>query len=192
METFIHQQFLSDISVCDQLIDLHKKSEKKTPGTVFTVHEGRVIDHDIKESIDITLVPGEVASNYYKQLQEVVDAYIDKFSCCNDHAPWGIVSPVNIQYYSPGGGYKVFHAERGSTLPHIAKRHLVFMTYLNDVVDNGGTEFLYQKIIVQPKKGLTLIWPADWTHTHRGVVSPTQEKYIITGWFNFIDPNTSK
>jgi len=38
---------------------------------------------------------------------------------------------------------------------------------------------------VQPRKGLTLIWPADWTHHHRGVVSPTQEKYIITGWFSF-------
>jgi hypothetical protein len=38
---------------------------------------------------------------------------------------------------------------------------------------------------VQPKKGLTLIWPADWTFTHRGVPSPTQEKIITTGWFNF-------
>ena len=192
METFIHQQYLSDVSVCDQLIDLHKKSEKKRHGTVSIADQGTVIDHDIKESIDVTLVPGAVRSNYNEQLQEVVNAYIDKFSCCNDHAPWGIVSPVNIQYYSPGGGYKVFHSERGSTLPHIANRHLVFMTYLNDVVDNGGTEFLYQKIIVQPKKGLTLIWPADWTHTHRGIVSPTQEKYIITGWFEFIAPNRSK
>jgi hypothetical protein len=66
-----------------------------------------------------------------------------------------------------------------------AARHLVFMTYLNDVTDAGGTEFLYQGITVQPRKGLTLIWPADWTHHHRGVVSPTQEKYIITGWFSF-------
>lgn len=192
MESFIHQQYLSDVSVCDQLIDLHRKSEKKRPGTISSIHQGRVIDNEIKDSIDVTLVTGAVSSNYNKQLQEVVDVYINKFSYCNEHAPWRIVSPVNIQYYKPGGGFKVFHAERGSTIHHVANRHLVFMTYLNDVVDNGGTEFFYQKIIVQPKKGLTLIWPADWTHTHRGIVSPTQEKYIITGWFNFIDPNTSK
>ena len=49
----------------------------------------------------------------------------------------------------------------------------------------GGTEFCHQNLIVQPKKGLTLIWPADWTFTHRGVPSPTQEKIITTGWFNF-------
>ena len=29
---------------------------------------------------------------------------------------------------------------------------------------------------------MTLIWPADWTFTHRGVPSPTQEKIITTGW----------
>ena len=37
----------------------------------------------------------------------------------------------------------------------------------------------------QAKKGLTLVWPSDWTFMHRGVPSPTQEKRIMTGWFNF-------
>jgi hypothetical protein len=59
------------------------------------------------------------------------------------------------------------------------------MTYLNTVTDNGGTEFLNQQLIINAEKGKTVIWPADWTHTHRGVVSATQDKYIITGWFNY-------
>ena len=37
----------------------------------------------------------------------------------------------------------------------------------------------------KPKKGLTLIWPAIWTHTHKGVVSKKHTKYIITGWINY-------
>ena len=61
------------------------------------------------------------------------------------------------------------------------------MTYLNDIEDGGETEFLYQKIKVKPRKGLTLIWPVDWTHTHRGIVSPSQEKTIITGWYEFFE-----
>jgi hypothetical protein len=63
------------------------------------------------------------------------------------------------------------------------------MTYLNDVPRGGETEFLYQGIKVEPKKGLTLIWPADWTHTHRGLPAPT-DKYIITGWLNFFPEDT--
>jgi hypothetical protein len=59
------------------------------------------------------------------------------------------------------------------------------MTYLNDVPD-AGTEFKYQKITTQAKKGLTIIWPSDWTHTHKGQISDVNEKYIITGWYSFI------
>ena len=46
---------------------------------------------------------------------------------------------------------------------------------------------MYQERKLQPKKGLTAIWPTDFTHTHRGVVSPTQTKIIATGWFTFLD-----
>ena len=28
-------------------------------------------------------------------------------------------------------------------------------------------------------------WPAEWMFTHRGQLSPTQEKFIITGWLSF-------
>jgi hypothetical protein len=43
------------------------------------------------------------------------------------------------------------------------------------------------KILKFPaKKGLTLFWPSDWTHTHRGIVSNIKEKYIVTGMVQFI------
>ena len=50
----------------------------------------------------------------------------------------------------------------------------------------GGTRFVYQDVTFEARKGRTLIWPPDFTHTHAGVVSPTQHKYIITGWLNFV------
>jgi len=28
------------------------------------------------------------------------------------------------------------------------------------------------------------MWPAEWTHTHRGIISTNKEKYIATGWLN--------
>jgi len=80
---------------------------------------------------------------------------------------------------------RAWHMERGSLDKPIVSRHLVFMTYLNDVTDGGGTEFLYQDTCVSAEKGLTLVWPAEWMFTHRGQVSPTQEKYVITGWLSF-------
>ena len=58
-----------------------------------------------------------------------------------------------------------------------------WMTYLNDVEDGGCTYFPNFDLRFKPKKGTTLIWPSDWTHTHCGEVVNSGEKYIINGWF---------
>ena len=58
------------------------------------------------------------------------------------------------------------------------------MTYLN-TAKNAGTEFKYYNLKTQAKKGLTLIWPTDFTHTHKGVISKKDEKHIVTGWLTF-------
>ena len=58
------------------------------------------------------------------------------------------------------------------------------MTYLNDVYDGGETEFMFYNLKIKPRKGLTLIWPAGWTHMHRGLPSEKSEKMIVTGWFS--------
>ena len=93
--------------------------------------------------------------------------------------------PIQIQRYLPGQAYYDYHTERTGAVGYQSARHLVFMTYLNTVTNQGGTEFPQQQTVLTPTRGLTVIWPADWTHTHRGIASPTQTKYIVTGWFSY-------
>lgn len=59
------------------------------------------------------------------------------------------------------------------------------MIYLNTVENGGGTEFKYYNHVEKAEKGKLLIWPPDFTHTHRGLPSETEEKYILTGWYEF-------
>ena len=61
-------------------------------------------------------------------------------------------------------------------------REFVLITYLNDVPAGGETEFLYQGIRIQPKKGTTIIFPAAYTHMHRGNPPLGCTKYIATTW----------
>ena len=89
---------------------------------------------------------------------------------------------INLQYYAPGGGFYGNHYERG--FPNYLNREYVYMTYLNDV-PNGGTYFYYQDKTIEAKRGRTLIWPAHYTHIHRGQISEKHEKYIMTGWMGF-------
>lgn len=184
MTEFIHEEFIKDVSLCDLIIEHHRNSENKVKGMVF----GNIVRPEQKDSIDCVLdTDHNLFLTYVKNLQIVVEAYIKKYPACDFYASWGITDVINVQYYKPTAGYHEWHTERTTHLHPSAARHLVFMTYLNDVTDGGETEFYHQGIKVKPEKGKTLIWPADWTHTHRGITSPTQEKYIVTGWFNFCD-----
>ena len=59
------------------------------------------------------------------------------------------------------------------------------MTYLNSVDKGGSTYFNHYDLEIKPKKGLTLIWPAEWTHTNKEKILKKGNKYLITGWINF-------
>jgi len=121
---------------------------------------------------------------YYNELDKILNSYKKLYPYCNDiHEPWAINEDWNIQRYKPNEGFYEWHSERIDA--HNSKRHLVFMTYLNDVNDGGETEFYHQKLKVKPKKGLTVIWPSEWTFTHRGHTTIDEDKYIITGWYQF-------
>lgn len=80
-------------------------------------------------------------------------------------------------------GYHIWHYESGNR--EMCHRLLTWMVYLNDVEEGGETEFLYQSMRVKPKQGTLLIWPAAFTHTHRGNPPLSNPKYIVTGWTEF-------
>jgi len=181
MIQFIHQSFI-DSSVCDEVLNYYQNNVKDE-GKYFNGSEF-IVDKNIKDSVDCVLEFNcDTYKSYTKKLIEVAKEYIEEYSYSNAYAPWGIVEPINIQYYKPGAGYKTWHTENCCAN---STRHLAFMTYLNDVNVDGETEFYYQDIKVKPMKGKTLIWPTDWTFTHRGIPAMSEDKYIITGWFNYL------
>ena len=115
--------------------------------------------------------------------------------CFNDYCnEWKFLKEANkqfkigiftIQKYIKEGHYLGAHAERiGRGTNH---RYFAFMTYLNNVKDGGETVFPNYNISIKPKKGLTLIWPSDWTHYHYAEKLKAREKYIISGWIELIN-----
>lgn len=125
----------------------------------------------------------EVRETFYNGLQRAFEEYTRTFSVvlqdtlsCRD---------MRMQRTPPGGGYHIWHAEQSAPAPG---RVLVYMLYLNTLApeEGGETEFLYQKLRIRPEKNTMLIWPASFTHAHRGgLVMGPNNKYVITGWFNY-------
>jgi len=178
---FIEEYQISNESV-DELIDYWNSN--KANAEEGTVGDNRV-DKNFKKSLEVMITPQDLTNFLYRdELLKCLKQYVSKYKFANDVEFFGIDHNTKIQYYDKGWGFYKWHAENDGA-PHVIQRHLVFSTYLNDV-ENGGTEFLYQDCVTKAKKGSTIIFPAGWTHTHRGQISQNQEKYIITGWFNFI------
>jgi hypothetical protein len=186
IKEFINESFVSgwiiDEKICDDLIQLFKDNKEHHKqgviGGPFNVNK------KLKNSTDLGLHPDWDEKRFvaYKNaLKECVGLYEKLYPEVNGFNAFGIKEGANIQYYPPGGGYFAEHCERTSKME---KRCLVWMTYLNDV-PNAGTNFKYQKLTTPAKKGLTVIWPTDFTHTHSGQISDTHDKYIITGWFGY-------
>ena len=172
-----------DPKICDDIVTYFENSDRKRPGHIYGRNNKSIVDREYKLSTDISLRGDDsLFDAYNKQLNLCVKKYMKKYeetkTLMSSYS--STIETYNIQKYGPKEGFYKWHFERGN----FSSRCLVFMTYLNDV-KNGGTEFKYQKLTTPAKKGLTLIWPTDFTHTHRGQVSK-ETKYIITGWFNYI------
>ena len=184
--TFISSWIIEPPSLCDKLIDyfeLNKKDQKA--GSSISG-----INTNIKDSTDISmkpkdiLLPGnEIFNQYFEELFECHKDYISQWSFLQEISKKFEIGVFNLQRYEAGQHFKKIHTERFSI--ETLHRVFVFMTYLNDVEEGGSTYFSHYDLEIQPKKGLTLIWPAEWTHAHRGNILKKGTKYIITGWINF-------
>lgn len=88
-------------------------------------------------------------------------------------------------------GHYNWHMDLGPSITASA-RVLVCMYYLNDVTEGGETEFYYQNIESKPTKGSLMLFPADWTHLHRGKPPISNTKYICNFWLLRKNPLVEK
>ena len=169
--------------LCDELVHIFQTNADKHVEGVVGPHPAKV-NKEMKTSTELIIDPyyqHETFFKYRKNLDQVMRLYEKKYPQLEDFSTYGMIESCHIQHYKPGEGFKGWHFERSSKHDH---RCLVFMTYLNTVPD-AGTQFKYQDITTPAEKGLTLIWPPDFTHTHKGQISEKEEKFIITGWLGF-------
>ena len=66
-----------------------------------------------------------------------------------------------------------------------AQRYLVFLWYLNDVMEGGETAFVDLDIRIAPKTGRLLMFPPYWMFQHAGLPPISGEKYILSTYLMF-------
>ena len=182
---FIGSWNLEPLELCDQIVTYFElNSGKQKRGQVASG-----VNENIKKSVDISILPNEIQlpenrifQNYFETLFLCHKDYLLQWPFLNSFAHTLEIGSFNIQRYQAGEHFQQLHSERTSL--DTLHRIFAWMTYLNDVDEGGTTYFEHYDLEIKPKKGLTLIWPAEWTHAHKGNVLHSGSKYIITGWMH--------
>ena len=188
IENYPKNLFINSYKIKDELVNaiLSWKTDNEHLGEKITLKYNPKSDKISKICTQWCIKNDNLYKPWYLYLNTIKNCFTDYFNTFNNCQLMSkkmYIEHYNLQNYRPGEGFYAWHKENNADTVS-SKRHLVFMTYLTDTPD-GGTEFMTQDLTVPCKKGITLIWPAGWTHTHRGQISKTHEKTILTGWLSF-------
>ena len=183
---FIGSWIIEPPAICDELIDYFETRKDKQKTGI----SGAGKNLEIKDRLDISLKPrqievvgNEILKQYMDQLYACYLDYLEQWPFLAGLAEYLEIGNFNIGRYEKGQHFQQLHTERSSL--RTLHRVLAWMTYLNDVDNGGETYFSHYDLNIRPKKGLTLIWPAEWTHAHKGNIVTGDPKYMITGWLTF-------
>ncbi len=173
--------------ICDEIIAYYEKNkEKQIQGSTGL----GAISLETKNRRDISISPkelnlkgNEIFNKYFENLFEFHKDYNKQWPFLASIVSKLEIGRFNIGKYIKGQHFQKIHTERAGL--GSLHRLLAFMTYLNDVEDGGSTYFSHYDLEIKPQKGLTIIWPAEWTHAHKGNIINSGSKYIITGWLTF-------
>jgi len=178
--------------LCDLIISLFDKKEKAFRKNGFNDNQGhfhkntgnnqRLDEQCFVDEMDMLqdVGDGNLCNDINMYLNEAVKEYSSNFEVLSDIPLRS--TRQKLQKTKPGGGYHVWHCEQ--SLLELAERVLTWSIYLNTIEEGGETEFLHQGKRIKAEKGKILIFPASFTHTHRGNPPLSGDKYILTGWWH--------
>ena len=168
---------------CDHCIEKFENDDRKCIGVFNNGVSGvAVVDKTVKQSTDLYISSesnwNEENLTFDKSLSEHYESYVNKTfpeEYRNDfHAR---SKGFQIQRTEPGQFYR-YHSDA------YRDRLITFIWYLNDIIEDGYTEFEFG-LKVQPRVGKILLFPATWQYLHRGYPPKSETKYLCTGWLYF-------
>jgi hypothetical protein len=183
----MHKQGIFTREYCNKVIEEFDKAEKvgnvidrQANGEGNTLRKNDLAYYPFQETAGDGLeIVGDFNQVFWGQ---IYPEYANLYAILDDfdkHHIWH----HKVQKTNPCEGYHIWHTENMNR--QSANRVLTYMLYLNDVDDGGETEFLYYAKRFKPRAGDFLLWPAGFTHTHRGNPPLSNTKYVMTGWVEF-------
>ena len=171
----------------DFIRDINDMTEKSIMSNEKNIEGKRTVDADhitTNLSYNYSLKAwNNIGMGFLDKIKKPIDHYLNEYSILLQEQY--LFYDIKVKKIPEGGGFHRWHHENGTVIS--CTRSIVVQLYLNDDFEGGETEFLYVSKRIHAKAGRLIIFPAGYTHTHRGNPPIGGTKYLITTWAVFQD-----
>ena len=134
---------------------------------------------NFNNDVSYNILSGDnLSMEFLPKIKDFVSEYLKKFSVLGQEKL--LIYDTKAKKIPIGGGFHNWHYE--NTGLQVSARKLVIQLYLNTIEEGGETEFLYINKRIKAEQGRLIIFPAAFTHTHRGNPPIGKDKYIVSTW----------
>jgi hypothetical protein len=183
----IYDQAL-EASLCARMVESFKALER------FQAHNGRGVRVGLEESAWTELNVSRLADDSFQKIfRRLIDSALQRYNqdiglaIAVPNSPQ--TAPLIMKRYVPGLNERFqLHFD---AVNHLANRYLVLLWYLNDVEQGGETRFPQLNLSVAARAGRLLMFPPYWMYQHEGLPPVSNDKYILSTYLLFADPQPS-
>ena len=132
----------------------------------------------IPVSLPANMFPSELCRPLWQNISECLNIYRSEYMLQDRTTSSNMFNAMRVY---PSGGYHIWHHEHSFIMPY---RLLAWHLIIEAPAEGGETEFIFQQRRIPPAVGQLTIWPAGFTHKHRGNPPLKGQKTYLTGWFD--------
>ena len=185
---FIGSWIIDDTSI-NEIIDYFNKSYESLEASKTS--QGK-IDKLKKDSMNLSLNAKKIKKeklnffvSYFNHLKDCLEDYKNQWDLSSDIWKEMQIGNFTLEKFPISGHHDNSYYDRNNLFT--SHKTLSWLTFLNDLEgDEGELFFKYYEHSIKPKKGLTLIFPSDWMHSHQQKKIFSKEKFTIRGNFGFV------
>ena len=122
--------------------------------------------------------------NFLEKLEKLIKLYVKTYPEVNMTSSQWALDTIRYKLFKKGQSFNHYHSEVSLTSPYRVLSVLIYLTS-HKPCQHGGTIFYRNKQTIESKAGRVCIFPAYFTHTHKGQPDLKKERSIISGYYSF-------